>query len=99
MSSFHDVARDELGRILEHMNEAVELAQHVVRDVARSARFSVQEDRDVGIANADFLHEAAQLRSVVAVSSGLPLAISSSSIDRMKAEARLCCCAKLERSP
>ena len=29
-----DVARDELRRVLEHVDEAVQLAQDVVRDVA-----------------------------------------------------------------
>ena len=57
----HDVARDELRRVLEHVNEAVQLAQHVVRDVARRARLAVEEDRDVRVAEADLLHELAQL--------------------------------------
>ncbi|KAF1055855.1 MAG: hypothetical protein GAK41_00302 [Burkholderia gladioli] len=56
-----DVARDELGRVLEHVDEAVQLAQHVVRDMARGARLAVQEDRNVGVAAAHFGHERAQL--------------------------------------
>jgi hypothetical protein len=80
----HDVAGDELRRVLEHVDEAVQLAQDVVRDVARGARFAVQEDRDLGVAAADFLTKA---RSSAIVSSG-PVASSSSSIDRMKREAR-----------
>ena len=54
-----DVPRDEFGRVLEHVDEAVQLAQHVVRDVARGARLAVQENRDVLVAAADFLYEGA----------------------------------------
>jgi hypothetical protein len=65
--------------------------------VARGARLAVQEDRDVGIAVADFLDEGAQvLNGLVGLGAGPN---SSSSIDRMKAEARLCCWAKEVRSP
>jgi hypothetical protein len=45
-----DVARHELRRVLEHVDEAVQLAQDVVRDMARGARLAVQEDRDVRVA-------------------------------------------------
>jgi hypothetical protein len=58
--------------------------------MARGARLAVQEDRDLGVAVADLADEGAQFGEV---SSG-SLASSSSSIDRMKAEARLCCWAK-----
>jgi hypothetical protein len=92
----HDVAGDELRRVLEHVDEAVQLAQHVVRDVAAGARLAVQEDRDVGVAEADLLTKA---RSSAMVSSSSLEEKSSSSIDRMKAEARLCCWAKEDRSP
>jgi hypothetical protein len=54
------VAADEFGSILEHVNEAVQLAQHVVRDVPRGARFAVQEDRDVLVTAANLLDESAQ---------------------------------------
>jgi hypothetical protein len=64
----HDVAADELGRVLEHVDEAVQLAQHVVRNVARGARLAVQEDRDLLVAAADFLTKA---RSSAMVFSGL----------------------------
>ncbi len=57
-----DVPCDELGRVLEHVNEAVQLAQHVVRDVPRGARLAVQEDRDIGVAKPDLGAELAQLR-------------------------------------
>jgi hypothetical protein len=91
-----DVAADEFGGVLEHVDEAVQFAQHVVRDVARGARLAVQEDRDVLVAAADFLDEGAQAGDVW---SALPCLKSSSSIDRMKAEARLCCWANDVRSP
>ena len=57
----HHVARDELRRVLEHVDEAVHLAQHVVGDVARGARLAVQEDRDVCVAEADLHDEGAQV--------------------------------------
>jgi len=65
------------------VDEAVQLAQDVVGQMAAGARLAVQEDRDVGVAPADLGNELN----------------SSSSIDRMKALARLCCWAKLDRSP
>jgi len=39
----------------------MQLPQHVVRDVAAGAGLAVQEDRDLGIAEADLLDEGAQL--------------------------------------
>ena len=57
-----DVARHELRRVLEHVDEAVQLAQHVVRDMARGTRLAVQEDRDVSVAAAHFGHEGAQFQ-------------------------------------
>ena len=57
-----DVARDEFRRVLEHVNEAVQLAQDVVRNVARSLRLAVQVDRDIGVAEADFLDELVQVQ-------------------------------------
>jgi len=47
------------------VDEAVQFLQHVVRDVARSARLPVQEDRDVRVAEADLADETAQLRDRV----------------------------------
>src|SRR5262245_37852835 len=41
----YDVARHELGGVLEHMYEAVELAQDVVGDVARCLGLAVKVDR------------------------------------------------------
>ena len=57
----HDVARDELGRVLEHVDEAVQFAQHLVRQVLRRARFAVQEDRNVRVSAADLAHERQKL--------------------------------------
>src|SRR5688572_793772 len=36
-----DVTRDKFGRVLEHVNEAMQLAQQVIRHVVRGARFAV----------------------------------------------------------
>ena len=44
-----DVARHELRRVLEHVDEAVQLAQDVVRDVARGLGLAVDVDRHVGV--------------------------------------------------
>ena len=56
-----DVAGDELRGVLEHVDEAVQLAQHVVGDVPGGAGLAVEEDGDVRVAEADLLHEGAQL--------------------------------------
>ena len=56
-----DMARHELGRVLEHVDEAVQLAQDVVRDVLGRARLAVQVDRDVGVAKAQLADEGAQV--------------------------------------
>lgn len=55
-----DMARDELRRVLEHVDEAVQFAQDIVRQVARRARFAIQKDRNVRVATAHFGHERAQ---------------------------------------
>jgi hypothetical protein len=92
-----DVAGDELRRVLEHVDEAVQLAQDVVRQVLRRPRLAVQVDRDVGVLEPDLLDELAQVDDR-RVELG-PSVNSSSSIERMKALARLCCWANCERSP
>jgi hypothetical protein len=56
-----DVPRDELGRVLEHVDEAVQLAQDVVRHVLRGAGLAVQVDRDLRVLEADLLDELAQI--------------------------------------
>jgi hypothetical protein len=60
-----DVARDELRRVLVHVDEAVQVAQDVVGDVARRPRLAEQEHRDLGVAKADLVDERAQLRERV----------------------------------
>jgi hypothetical protein len=57
----HDVTRDELRRVLEHVDETVQFAQHVVRDVARGLGFAVEKNRNLGVAETDRLDEGAQL--------------------------------------
>src|SRR5690606_15791407 len=47
-----EVAGHEPRRVLEHVDEAVQLPQDLVREVLRGARLAEQEDRDVGIATA-----------------------------------------------
>ena len=44
-----------------HVDEAMQLAQDVVRDMAAGPRFAVQENRDLGILVADFRDKGAQL--------------------------------------
>jgi hypothetical protein len=79
------------------VDEAVELAEHVVGNVPRRARLAVEVDRDLGVAEADLLDELAQVEHR-GIELG-PGVNSSSSIDRMNAEARDCCCANCDRSP
>ncbi len=57
----NDVPRDEFRRVLEHVDEAMQLAQHVVRNVPRRARFPVEVDRDLGVLEADLGDELAQV--------------------------------------
>ena len=56
-----NVPGDELWRVLEHVDEAVQLAQHIVGNVARGTRFPIEVNRDLGVAEADFLDERAQV--------------------------------------
>ena len=56
-----DVACHELRRVLEHVDEAVQFAQDVVRNVFRGARLAVQVDGDVGVAETQFADEGAQV--------------------------------------
>ena len=56
-----DVARHELRRVLEHVDEAVQLLQDLVRDMLRGARLTEQEDRNVGIAAARLADEGPQV--------------------------------------
>ena len=52
---------DELRRVLEHVDEAVQLAQDVVRQVLRGARLAVEVDRHVGVLEAHLGDELAQV--------------------------------------
>ena len=58
----NDVSRHKFRRVLEHVDEAMQLTQDVIGNVARSARFAIQIDRDIGIAKADFLDKGAQVQ-------------------------------------
>jgi hypothetical protein len=42
------------------VDETMQFTQHVIRNMARGARFAVQEDGNLGIAVADFADERAQ---------------------------------------
>src|SRR3546814_13367970 len=53
--------RNELRRILEHVNEAVQLTQNVVGYVLRRARFPIQINRDFFITESQFADEGAQV--------------------------------------
>ena len=57
-----DVARHELRRVLEHVDEAVQLAQDVVGDVARGLGLAVHVDRHVGVLAPHLLDEGAQVQ-------------------------------------
>ena len=57
----NDMPGHELRRVLEHVDEAVQFLQDVIRDVPRRARLAVQVNRNFGVAEADFLDEGAQL--------------------------------------
>ena len=56
-----DVPGDELRRVLEHVDEAVQLAQDVVRQVLRGARLAVEVDRHVGVLEAHLGDELPQV--------------------------------------
>jgi len=56
-----DVTRHELGRVLEHVDEAVQLAQDVVGNVARGLGLAVHVDRHIQILAAHFVDEGAQV--------------------------------------
>src|SRR5690606_9490147 len=57
----NNVAGHELRRVLEHVNEAVQLAQDIVWNMLRCTRFTVQIDGDLGIAKPQFADERAQI--------------------------------------
>ena len=57
-----DVARHELRRVLEHVDEAVQLAQDVVGQVLRRARLAVEIDRHFRVLEAHLGDELAQVQ-------------------------------------
>ena len=57
----HDISRHELGRIFEHVNKAVQFAQHVVRNRRRRLRFTVKKNRHIRIRTSDLVNKSAQL--------------------------------------
>ena len=59
------IAGDELRGVLEHVDEAVQFLQHVIGDVARGAGLAVEENRDFGVAAADFHDKGTNLRNSV----------------------------------
>ena len=56
-----DVTGDELRGILEHVDETVQLAQDVVRQVSARLGFAVDVDRHIVVLPAHFLDEVAQV--------------------------------------
>jgi hypothetical protein len=57
-----DVTRHEFRCVLEHVDETVQLAQHVVGQVLAGAGLAVDVDRDVRVAKTDLLDELAQVQ-------------------------------------
>jgi hypothetical protein len=57
-----DVSRHELRRVLEHVDEAVQLAQDVVGDVARGLGLAVHIDRHFQVLAPNLLDELAQVQ-------------------------------------
>ncbi|MPL71228.1 hypothetical protein SDC9_17001 [bioreactor metagenome] len=56
-----DVLGDELGGVLEHVDEAVQLAQDVIGQVPRGLRLAIDVDRHLGVLPAHLLDEVAQV--------------------------------------
>ncbi len=56
----NNMACHEFGRVFKHMNEAVQLAQNVVGNVARGAGLAVQVNRNIGVFVANLFHKGAQ---------------------------------------
>ena len=56
------MTRHELGRVLKHVDEAVQLAQDVVGQVAAGLGFAVHVDRHVGVLPAHLFDELAQVQ-------------------------------------
>ena len=56
-----NVPSHELGRILEHVNKAVQLTQNVVGNMVRGACFSVEINRNFCVAATNLLNERPQI--------------------------------------
>src|SRR5450755_29612 len=56
-----DVPRHEFRSVLEHVDEPVQLAQHIVRNMARGPRLAVEIDWNLGVAEADLLDKGTQI--------------------------------------
>ena len=56
------MARDKIRRVFEHVNEAMQLAQDIVRDVLGGLGFAVDVNRNFSVLEADFLDEFAQIQ-------------------------------------
>ena len=56
-----DVLGHKFRRVLEHVDEAVQLAQDVIGQVPARFCFAVQEDRHVGVLPSHFLDERPQV--------------------------------------
>ncbi len=57
----HDMAGDKFRRILEHVDEAVQFAQDIVRDMTAGLGLAIDVDRHVGVLPTHFLNEIAQI--------------------------------------
>ena len=58
----NDVARHELGRVLKHMDKAVQLAQDVVRNMAAGLGLAIDINRHVQVLAAHFFNKVAQIQ-------------------------------------
>jgi len=59
----HHIAGDEFRSVLVHVDETVELPQHVIGNVPGGAGFPVEEKGNFRVAETDFLDEGAQVRN------------------------------------
>ncbi|MCY1169354.1 hypothetical protein D9M73_93800 [compost metagenome] len=57
-----DVARHKFGRVLEHMDKTMQLAQDVVGDMARGFGLAIHINRHIQILAAHFFNEVAQVQ-------------------------------------
>src|SRR5690606_18878504 len=57
----NDVSRHKFGGVLEHVNEAVQLAQYVVGDMLRRSRLAIQIDGNVFVTKTQLANEGTQI--------------------------------------